>query len=167
MLRTVFEWAGYAATLLVFYGAVKLAFLWARGILPVLLRLGFGLSRRRVAIFARGDDQASLQQLLIDSGLFSPKNIIAINSAADVDRSAGATVFLVYWPHWKGQLELVLSHKRDRTPIVVYAPPDQGFLPQGELTLLNSRRNALVTNFRGRLINDLVSSLITTSYEQD
>jgi len=44
--------------------------LWARGILPAILRLGNGLAKRKIAIFAKNDNLTSLRHLLTDSQLF-------------------------------------------------------------------------------------------------
>ncbi len=40
---------------------------WVRGIRPALIRLGNGLSKRKIAIFAKGDAFRSLESLLLDS----------------------------------------------------------------------------------------------------
>ena len=34
------------------------------------------------------------------------------------------------------------------------------------MSLLDKKRNVVVNNFRGRLLNDIVVSMITTSYEK-
>lgn len=167
MLKTIFDWAGYCATVVVVVTAIRVAILWARGVLPVLLRLGNGLANRKIAVFAKGDEQHSLLELLGDSGLFKRSNIIGVRSDVDFGRAEVATVFLVYWPDWVENLSAILDMKSDSTALVVYAPQDRGLIPAEALTELNKKRNVVVNNFRGRLLNDLVSCLITTSYEED
>lgn len=51
---------------------------WIMGICPAIYRLGNGLSKRKIAIFAKGDNTMSLKNLLIDSRLFRQKNIFEI-----------------------------------------------------------------------------------------
>lgn len=167
MLTTIFDWAGYLATVVVLVTAIRVAILWARGVLPVLLRLGSGLANRKIAVFAKGDEQNSLVELLGDSGLFKASNIIGVRSDADFGRAEAATVFLVYWPDWTDSLPSIINMKSDNTALVVYAPQNRGRIPDEALTELNKKRNVVVNNFRGRLLNDLVSCLITTSYEKD
>ena len=80
---------------------VAAAIAWARGIVPVLYRLGNGLSRRKIAVFAKGDVLVSLENILRDCKLFKQTNIITIATEGDMDAANSATVFLVYWPDWK------------------------------------------------------------------
>ena len=47
--------------------------LWAKGIGPVLLRLGMGLARRKIAVFARGDMAGSLARIIQEGSDFGRK----------------------------------------------------------------------------------------------
>ena len=145
---------------------VAAAIAWARGIVPVLYRLGNGLSRRKIAVFAKGDVLVSLENILRDCKLFKQTNIITIATEGDMDAANSATVFLVYWPDWKDNVEDVLRRKSDGTALIVYAPQEHGFIPRDTMSLLDKKRNVVVNNFRGRLLNDIVVSMITTSYEK-
>lgn len=138
---------------------------WLKGILPALWRLGNGFSKRKIAIFAKGDNLKSLNSLLEDTKMFNKKNIIDISSDSDFGRAERATLFLVFWHDWQDKIDEILSAKKDNTALVVYAPQDLGFIPQDKMKKLNSERNVMVTNFRGRLLNDIVVSLMTTSYQ--
>ena len=60
---------------------------WFRGVSPAIQRLGKGLAHRKVALFAKGEDYEALKALLIESGLFSKKNIVKINSS-DIDKAS-------------------------------------------------------------------------------
>ena len=139
--------------------------LWVRGIAPVLWRLGNGLARRKVALFAKGDTLSSLRSLLIDSGLFRAKNIYEITQAADIGRAETASVYLVFWPDWAEHIDQILESKADSASLIVYQPYDRGRIPEAAMVELDGTRNTAVTNFRGRLLNDVVTSIITTSYE--
>lgn len=138
---------------------------WARGIFPALWRLGNGFSKRKIAIFAKGDNLVGLKSLLVDSKLFNSKNIRDITSDSDFGRSEQATLFLVNWHDWQDQVDEILNAKKDATALVVYAPQDLGPILPDKMKKLNSKRNVMVSNFRGRLLNDIVVSLITTSYQ--
>jgi hypothetical protein len=141
-------------------------YLWFKGILPAMLRLGNGLAKRKIAIFAKGDNFDSLKDLLIDSKLFNQRNIARISSQGDLKKAEQQTLFLVYWSDWESDLDKIVKLKKDGTALVVYAPQEKGFIPKEQMTLLNNERNVMVTNFRGRLLNDIVVSMITTGYEQ-
>ena len=158
----LFRYVSIAISLVFATAAVVL---WARGIGPVLLRLGMGLARRKIAMFAKGDIAGSLESLLLDSRLFSRRNLVPIRHDGDIDKGRSATLFVVYWPDWSKRLKEILAQKSDGTALIVYAPHDGGPIPKDALLELNRKRNVVVCNFRGRLLNDIVVSMITTSYE--
>jgi len=152
---------------LVVFGATAYAiYLCVTGFVPVLIRLGNGLKKRKIAIFAKGDALQSLEGLFGDSKLFNTKNIIRITGSDDFGRAEDASVFLVYWPDWQNEMARILGHKRDQTAMVVYAPQGHGFIPPETMALLEQHRNVVLANLRGRLLNDVVVSLITTGYEK-
>jgi hypothetical protein len=138
--------------------------LWFSGVLPVVLRLGFGLTRRKVAIFARDANLLSLQSLLTDSKLFKEKRILGVPTIGDLGRMEEASVLLLQWSDWGNDIESVLAKKADNVALIIHALP--GTIPPLMMERLNTFRNVGVTNFRGRLLNDLITCLITTGYEK-
>lgn len=140
--------------------------LWGRGISPTLIRLGNGLAKRKIAIFAKGDNVNSLKALLIDSGLFRQSNIFEITSKDDLGKAEKASVYLLFWHDWSENVAEVLSIKPNDCPLVVYAPYEKGRIPDAQMSALDGKRNTAVTNFRGRLLNDIVTGMITTSYKK-
>lgn len=166
-IRTILDALGYASTVIVILSVLAALVMWFKGILPVLIRLGNGLARRKIAIFAKTDTARSLEDLLCDSKLFNRNNISRVSGEADIGIAERATLFLVYWPDWHGRLRAILDAKADGTALIVYAPQEYGSIPPDQVTLLNGKRNVVVSNFRGRLLNDIVACMITTSYEKE
>jgi hypothetical protein len=170
LTKTFFDYLGYIGlveTAILIVGIIYAIVLWVRGVFPALLRLGNGLAKRKIALFAKGDNGSSLKHLLMDSKLFKQKNICEITKREDVGRAEDSTLYLVYWPDWGGDIDEILRQKPDSCPLVVYAPYDQGRIPDAQMKLLDGKRHTAVTNFRGRLLNDIIGFLITTSYEQN
>lgn len=159
------DWVGRVSTVIVIVSVILGFYAWGKGIFPALWRLGNGLSKRKIALLAKGDNLKSLKSLLVDSKLFNVRNIFEISSANDLGRAEQATLFLVYWHDWPNELDEILRVAKDTTALVVYAPQELGFIPQDKMKALNSKRNVMVSNFRGRLLNDIVTSLMTTSYQ--
>ncbi len=141
--------------------------LWVRGIWPVLYRLGNGLANRKIAIFAKGDTRSSLKNLLMDSELFREKNICEISGLNDLGKAEVASVYLVYWPDWAHDIDKILGMKPDKCALVVYAPYNADKIPPEQMKTLDGKRHTSVTNFRGRLLNDVVTSMITTPYSKN
>jgi len=162
---TILDWVGRVTALIFLLTLAFGIYAWAKGIIPALIRLGNGLSRRRIAIFAKGDHLRSLESLLLDSNLFYKKNVIDISSESDFGRAEQATLYLIFWHDWQDKIAEILNTKKDTTALVVYAPQDLGRIPEDKLKELNGRRNVTVVNFRGRLLNDIVISMMTTSYQ--
>lgn len=166
-LKTIFSIIGIIESI-IFVGVLLFALItWSRGILPALWRLGNGLAERKIAVFAQGDHLKELKNLLVDSKMFNQKNIIEVTSLQELGRADQATLFLVFWHDWSVNIDKILEKKRDQVALVVYAPRDLGDVPMGEIKKISDHRNTILTNFRGRLLNDLVSSMITTSYEKE
>lgn len=134
------------------------------GFIPVLVRLGNGLKKRKIAVFAKGDMRDSLLALFADSKLFNTKNIICVTHEGDFGRAEGASVFLVHWPDWPNEMARIIALKKDAAPLVVYAPQGKGPVPPETIALLEQLRNVTLANLRGRLLNDVVVSLITSAY---
>jgi hypothetical protein len=155
---------GGISTCLVILGFVVTGFLFIRGIFPVWYRLGMGLSKRKIALFASSGFD-SLQNMLIDSGIFKNKNILQINKDS-IKKAENETLFLLYWKDFHDNIEEVLSIKKDSTVLIVYAPASEERIETSTMEKINSHRNAIVVNFRGRLLNDILISMITTSYEK-
>lgn len=166
MILKILIFFGYASTIVVAVSVFVAIVLWFRGILPVLLRLGNGLAKRKIVIFAKGDNVSSIKSLLLDSKLFNQKNIFEITNKGDIGKAEEASVYLVYWSDWADDITEILNKKPDKCAMVVYAPYDKGKIPDEQMKNLDGKRHTAVTNFRGRLLNDIVSFMITTSYEK-
>jgi len=163
---TILVWIGYATTLYFLLTLALGLYAWFIGILPALIRLGNGLSKRKIAIFAKGDHFTSLKDLLVDSKLFKAKNIIQVSTRNDFGRAEQSTLYLLYWPDWQKDLNDILNTKKASNALVVYAPQELGFIPPAQMSVLSSYNYVTISNFRGRLLNDIVVSMITTSYKQ-
>jgi hypothetical protein len=157
---------GIVDTIILTYLIGRHVVLWARGISPALYRLGNGLANRKIAVFAKSDTLNSLKSLLIQSQLFREKNILSITKKDDIDMAEGASVYLMFWPDWKECQNDILAMKPDSCALIVYAPRSGGPIPEPDMINLDGKRHTAVTNFRGRLLNDIVTAMITTSYEQ-
>jgi len=159
----ILDWIGRVTSIIFLLTLAYGIYAWFRGILPALIRLGKGLSERKIAIFAKGDHLRGLENLLLDSKLFAKRNMIDISAESDFGRAEQATLFLIFWHDWQDKITEILNAKKDHTALVVYAPQELGFIPPDKLKELNGKRNTIVVNFRGRLLNDIVVSLITTN----
>lgn len=158
-----FSVLGGLATLSSVIAVIVIAVMVIRGVFPVWYRLGMGLSNRKIAIFAEAEFEA-LKSMLVDSRIFKEKNIIRIDKKS-LKKAQSFSLLLVHWKSFESEMENVLEHKRDNAALIVYAPQNEGFIDKETLEKINLERNAIIVNFRGRLLNDILTSMITTSYE--
>lgn len=165
-LKEIIDAIGTVSTVIVIITAISAFVLWVRGITPALIRLGNGLAKRQIALFAKPENAESIKNLLLDSKLFKEKNIHIITKADDIGRCEQTTMYLVYYPDWQDHMDEILSKKPDKCALIVYQPYDQGRIPDDQMRKMDGKRHTAVTNFRGRLLNDIVASMITTSYEK-
>ena len=137
---------------------------WLFGITPVVFRLGFALWKREIAIFGSLEIFESLKSSLIDSKIFKEKNIVHIKKE-NTEKAKEKTVFLVDWETFGEEIETVFNSRKDhQTAIIIYAKPQS--IPHEKMNDIANRPNTVVVNFRGRLLNDILTSLITTSYDK-
>jgi len=159
----VFIVLGGISTLVTLIAVLYGIYLFARGIFPVWYRLGVGLSKRKIAVFAETEYEG-LQKMLVDSGLFQKSNVIKILKS-NLKTAEKYTLFLVHWKSFESEIEKILAMKDDSTALIVYAPQSEGFIDKVVMEKINQERNSIVVNLRGRLLNDVIVSMITTGYK--
>ena len=135
-----------------------------KGVLPIWIRLGLGLSNRKIAIYAEKDFD-SLKSLFVDSGIIKEENIHKIASDS-LSKGENYTIMLVNFPEFNDKIEDILKYKKDSDALIIYAPQNSGRIDEKTLESINSHRYSIIVNLRGRLLNDIVNSMITTSYKK-
>ncbi len=152
---------GGLATVSMIGGFCYTGYLIIKGVSPVWYRLGLGLSKRRIAVFGSLEIFESIKNTLTDSKIFKQENIVHINDG-NIDKAREESLFVIDWQSFGDKIEQVFSvRKNHQTAIVIYAKPAS--IPQDKMNDIGNRANTVVVNFRGRLLNDILTSLITTS----
>ncbi len=155
---------GGISTILIIMGGIYAIYLFLAGISPVLMRLGKGLSKRKIAIFADTDNFTNLKALLVDSKIFKEKNISHIDKNS-LKKAEDITLMLIHWKSFEDKLDKILEIKKDSDALIIYAPQEDGRIDDQDMQKINEHRNTIIVNFRGRLLNDILVSMITTSYK--
>lgn len=160
LIKNLMSYTSYTFTIV---GIIVVAYLYCSNTLTTLYRLGRGLAKRDIAVFAENGHYESLRDALVDSKIFKQQRIHQIHKNS-IDKAKKYSVFLVHYSAYQNDLDKILSLKDDSTALIVYAPPSEGRISDSDMNKINDKRNAIVVNFRGRLINDILVSLITTSF---
>lgn len=152
---------GGIQTILFFVSLLLIIYSTIKGTLPIIWRLGTALNKRQIAIFGSAEAFAMLKDILKDSNLFNEKNICHIQHGS-IDRAKTKTIYLVHWESFKTHIdEVLLARNDEQTPIVIFANP--GVIPIDKMGVIGNKLNTIVVNFKGRLVNDIFVSLMTTN----
>lgn len=141
---------------------------WALGIAPLMYRLGLGRWRRKISIAAAGKKYTELKTDLIDSGVFREKNIKQISETTLSDAKDANLMLVHYGSFTEAQIKTIISNKKSSAGMVVYFPDfsQTNRIPDDVSKLINNEPHSVLANFRGRLINDILITLLSTSYEK-
>ncbi len=153
---------GGISTLLVIAVAIGGVYLAVKGILPVWYRLGFSLSKRKIAIFA-DEKYDELREMLVDSGVFKERNIQKVSRNA-IKKVEDVSFYIVHYDSYAEEMDAIIGMKKDTDVMIIYAPQKEGFIEKTVMEKINSERNSIVVNVRGRLLNDALVSMITTGF---
>jgi hypothetical protein len=156
----IFIVLGGISTLITLIAVLYGIYLFVRGIFPVWYRLGTGLSKRKIAVFAEKEFD-DLKDMLVESGLFQKSNVIKIEKQS-IKKAQGMTLFLMHWKSFESEIEKILEMKELGAALIVYAPQGEGFIDKPMMEKISQERNSIVVNLRGRLLNDILVSMITT-----
>lgn len=160
---------GITATITVF-GVVLSFVFWALGIAPLLWRLGLGRWLRRISIVSNLEKYNELRTDLVDSGIFRGNNVSQINPQQLPKIKDSDLILVDYQSFDESQIYEILSYKKNTAGMIFYYPNyshEKGKnIPEEMRNKISNTPNTTVVNFRGRLLNDIVTTLITTSYEK-
>lgn len=165
-----FTFIGFLSTIIAVGGLLIVFAFWVLGITPLLWRLGLGRWRRKIAIAAGDEMYNSLQTDLITSGIFRKSNISQISKDHLSKIRDHSLVLIHYQSFTEDQIRQMLNDKKSSSGMVIYFPefnPSEGNqIPASMVQAIGKKENTLVVNFRGRLLNDIITTMITTSYEK-
>lgn len=142
---------------------------WSMGVFPLFLRIGFGRWSRKIRIVASDEAYGSLKTDLIDTGIFREKNIDQITNKSLAKVKNSSLVLVHYQSFTKEEIKTIISYKKSSAGFVFYFPefsPPENVISKEMMKIINNEQFTTVVNMRGRLINDIVTTLLSTSYEK-
>lgn len=159
----VFIIVGGLTVILAAFGIIYRTACIILGVSPLVLRIGKAIWRRKIAVIGSADSFSILNECLSDSGIFKKNNIVHV-SIENIDKAKEQSILLVDWESSNGIIDQIfVARKNHNTAVIIYAKA--GTIPQDKMTDIANRANTVVVNFKGRLLNDILNSLITTSFD--
>lgn len=129
-------------------------------------RFGLALSWKKIVVIASDEDYHDLEEDLSDSGLIKKKNIMRVSAKQLAKAKEALLLIIVYEYLSKDEFEEVVKEKNVRCGLIVYCPPGKGPISSEEMALLNKTTFTVLCNFRGRLINDVLLMMLSTSFKK-
>lgn len=162
------EIVGTLTTLIAVIAFLVAAISWLLGISPLLYRLGFGRWSRKISVLAASDSFASIRNDLVSSGVFREKNIEQITNKSIAKVSDSNLLLVDYGSFTDKEMRTIISNKKSGAGMVVYFPDfsPTNHVPDDVMKLINNEPHSVLVNFRGRLINDILITLLSTSYDK-
>lgn len=142
---------------------------WSMGVFPLFLRIGFGRWSRKIRIAAKNETYENLRTDLIDTGIFREKNIDQITNKSLAKIKNSSLVLVHYQSFSEEEIKTILSYKKSSAGFVFYFPEfssPENVISKEMMKIMNNEQFTTVVNMRGRLINDIVTTLLSTSYEK-
>jgi hypothetical protein len=162
MLKTFFDWLGYVSSVIVLIGIVWGFIQWLRGIIPLSIRAS-KIQNNKVAVFAKGANITELTDSMNGTKLFGKNSFKEVSSIGNITACEGSRIFVVHWGDWGSEIDAILLKKTADTGVIVYAPHGVT-VPGPDMAKLQNHNFITLTNFRGRLINDLLAMAIAIRY---
>jgi hypothetical protein len=135
----------------------------ALGVTPLVFRIGKAIWSRKVAIIGSSEAFSFLKDCITDTEIFNKKNVIYI-PLDNIDKVKEHTILLVDWETSGNKIDQIfVARKNHNTAVIIFAKA--GSIPQDMMAEIANRSNTVVVNFKGRLLNDILNSLITTSFD--
>lgn len=142
--------------------AVAVVSLSILGLLKPIWRFGLGVAWRKVFIVAGGDSRSEIRNDLIRSGIVKERNIKMKTRGEIGDLKGARLLILEYGYLGEESVSDIISHKDPNCGVLVYAKP--GEIPGKVMEELNLSQHVSVVNFRGRLVNEILLLLLSTSF---
>lgn len=169
-LRLFIDIVGIVMTVFSVLLLVWAAISWALGIFPIFYRIGFGRWSRKIMIVADLNMYNILKTDLVDTGIFREENILPQVTSTSFAKIKEASLVLVHYQSFtEDEIKIILSHKQSNAGFIFYFPefsPPSNAISQDMFRTINNEQFTTVVNMRGRLMNDIVTTLLSTSYEK-
>lgn len=155
---SIFQVLRIAVALCVVFSIVSLIY-------SLFYHLGRNLKKRKIAIFSSRETFESLSGYLMDSNIFKQKNIVHIEKN-NIEKAKHETMYIVEWKTLGEDIDKIFGMRPSlQTPVVIYAQP--GEIPREKMGEISARANTVVVNARGRLLNDVFVSMMTSGYKKN
>lgn len=129
-------------------------------------RFGLALYGKKIMIVANDEDFRDLKEDISDSGLIKSRNIQRISEKQLAKTKNALLLIIVYGYLDKDDFKSVVTRKSARCGLIIHCPPEKGRIKDDEMDLLSNTAFTTLCNFRGRLVNEVLITMLSTSFKK-
>lgn len=130
-------------------------------------RFGLALYGKKIMIISDSDDYRDIEEDLSNSGLIKKKNVLHISNK-QLSKAKDALLLIVVYGYLNNDdFQNVVRNKNARCGLIVHCPPEKGRIAAEEMELLSKSAFTALCNFRGRLVNDVLLMMLSTSFKKE
>lgn len=153
---------GTVGTIVSWALAIGFVVLAIMGLVRPAFRFGKGIAWKKVFIEADGNTRQELKGDLERSGIIRKKNILEKTDGQISDLVGARLLVLEYGYLGEENVDKIVSQKCSDCGVLIYAKHKE--ISDESMEKLNRAQHVSVVNFRGRLVNEILLLLISTSF---
>lgn len=158
-LDIAFRLFGLAALTSILFGAFC-------GVTQALVRFGLALFGKKIFVVASEDEYGDIREDLVDSGLIKSGNIQRVSNR-HMDKAHDALLLIIVYGYLEPKdFEALVRTKSSRCGVIVYCSPEKSRITEQEMSLLSRTSFTALCNFRGRMVNDVLLMMLSTSFKR-
>lgn len=153
---------GTVGTIVSWALAIGFVVLAIMGLVRPAFRFGKGIAWKKVFIVADGNTRQELKGDLERSGIIRKKNILEKTDGQISDLVGARLLVSEYGYLGEENVDKIVSQKCSDCGVLIYAKHKE--ISDESMEKLNRAQHVSVVNFRGRLVNEILLLLISTSF---
>lgn len=161
-ISAFFSLVGTIGTIVSWALAIGFIFLAVMGLVRPAYRFGKGIAWKKVFIVADSNTRQELKGDLERSGIIRKRNILEKTDGQISDLTTARLIILEYGYLGEEKIQEIVSSKCSDCGVLIYAKPKE--ISDESMSQLNRSQHVSVVNFRGRLVNEILLLLISTSF---
>ncbi|WP_165047491.1 MULTISPECIES: hypothetical protein [unclassified Adlercreutzia] len=161
-INAFFSLVGTIGTIVPWALAIGFVVLAVMGLVRPAYRFGKGIAWKKVFIVANDNTRQELKGDLERSGILRKRNI-RVKTDGQISDLAGARLLILEYGYLgEKKVQEIVSNKCSDCGVLIYAKHKE--ISDESMSKLNRSQHVSVVNFRGRLVNEILLLLISTSF---
>ena len=149
-----------------FFSTIYFMFKFSEKPIKIVFKFSKNIMQCRIAIYSNPD--RDLNSTIKSMNVFEEKNIRTIIPNNDINIGKDSNLLVINYEDFSDRILKIIDECRNSTkiPVIIFANPG-AIQPITLLNEITNRNNLTIVNYKGRLLNDIITSLITTEFSKN